>query len=105
MFAIIESGNHQFKVQPESVIEVNHLDLDEGAAFETDRVLLLSGDEGDPQVGTPYVSGVKVKGTVLEHRRGRKIIVFKMKRRKNYRRKRGHRQELTRVRIDSIESA
>lgn len=105
MFAIIDSGNHQFKVAPETVIEVDRLALDAGAAFETDKVLLLSGEGGDAQVGAPYVAGAKVKGTVLEHRRGDKIIVFKMKRRKNYRRKRGHRQELTRVRIDSIETA
>lgn len=105
MYAIIESGSHQFKVEPETVIEVNRLALDSGAAFETDRVLLVSNEKNDATVGTPYVSGAKVKGTVLEHFRDRKIIVFKFKRRKNYRRKQGHRQELTRVRIDSIETA
>ncbi len=105
MYAIIESGNHQFKVQAESVIEVDRLDQEEGSVFETDRVLLVADDKKDTSVGTPYVSGAKVKGTVLDHYRGRKIIVFKFKRRKNYRRKQGHRQEMTRVRIDAIETA
>ena len=106
MYAIIETGSHQFQVKPETVIEVNRLPVEAGQAFETDKVLLL-GDEaqsGSVQIGTPYVSGAKVKGTVLEHMRGPKIRIFKMKRRKGYRRRAGHRQELTRVRIDSIES-
>jgi large subunit ribosomal protein L21 len=105
MYAIIESGNHQFKVQPQTVIQVDRLGLEAGAPYETDHVLLVEDDAQQATVGTPYVSGVKVKGTVLEHLRGRKVIIFKQKRRKNYRRKKGHRQELTRVRIDSIETA
>lgn len=103
MFAIIESGSRQYKVEPNSLIEVNRLDLEKGAAFASDKVLLVSGD-GTSLVGAPYVKGAKVTGTVLEHYRGVKVIVFKHKRRKNYRRKRGHRQELTRIRIDHIET-
>ena len=103
MYAIIKSGSRQYQVQPESVIEVNRLALEEGAAFETDQVLLFDNDGQDVQIGAPFVSGAKVKGKVLTHLRGRKIIVFKHKRRKNYRRTRGHRQELTQLLIEAIE--
>ncbi|HEX7929073.1 MAG TPA: 50S ribosomal protein L21 [bacterium] len=103
MYAIIKSGARQYKVQPETVIAVNRLPLDEGAAFETDQVLMVGG-EGAAKVGTPLVAGAKVKGKVLEHFRDKKVLTFKFKRRKNERRKRGHRQELTRVQITSIEA-
>ena len=105
MYAIIKSGSRQYQVQPESVIEVNRLTLEEGANFETDQVLLVDEEGKGAQVGSPFVTGAKVKGTVLAHLRGRKVLIFKHKRRKGYRRKRGHRQELTRLRIDSIETA
>ena len=101
MFAIIVSGSRQYKVEPNSLIEVNRIHLDQGAPFSSDKVLLVSGD-GASLVGAPYVEGAKVTGTIVEHLRGEKVIIFKQKRRKNYRRKRGHRQELTRVRIDGI---
>ncbi len=103
MYAIIKSGSRQYQVRPETVIEVNRLALEQGADFETDQVLLVDDESGGAQLGAPFVSGAKVKGTVLDHLRGKKIIVFKQKRRKGYKRTRGHRQELTRVRIDSIE--
>ena len=103
MYAIIKSGSRQYRVRPESIIEVNRLHLEEGAAFETDQVLLVDQDDQDIQIGSPYVSGAKVKGKVLSHLRGRKVIVFKFKRRKNYKRTRGHRQELTKVLIEGIE--
>lgn len=103
MYAIIKSGSHQYQVEPESVIEVNRLKLDEGAAFETEQVLLVEDEKQEVRVGAPFLPGVKVKGTVLGHLRGEKVIIFKQKRRKGYRRKRGHRQELTRLRIDSIQ--
>lgn len=103
MYAIIKSGSRQYRVRPESIIEVNRLPLEEGAAFETDQVLLVDQDGQDTQIGSPYVSGAKVKGKVLSHLRGRKVIVFKFKRRKNYKRTRGHRQELTKVLIEGIE--
>ena len=103
MFAIIKSGSRQYQVRPETIIEVNRLPLEEGASFETDQVLLVDQDGQDTQIGSPYVSGAKVKGKVLSHLRGRKVIVFKFKRRKNYKRTRGHRQELTQVLIEGIE--
>jgi large subunit ribosomal protein L21 len=103
MYAIIKTGGHQFQVQPETVISVNRLKLEQGAAFETDQVLLLDGAGAELHIGTPLVAGAVVKGKVLGHLRDRKVIIFKHKRRKNYRRKRGHRQDLTRVMIESIE--
>ena len=103
MYAIIKSGSRQYQVRPESVISVNRLAQDAGTIFETDQVLLCDNDGADVQVGTPYVTGAKVKGTVLDHVRGEKVLIFKLKRRKNYRRTQGHRQELTRLRIDVIE--
>ena len=102
MFAIIESGSRQYRVAPQSELEVDRLALEQGGAFETDRVLLLQEDGEAVVIGAPFVSGVTVRGTVVEHFRGRKIIVFKQKRRQGYRRKRGHRQELTRIRIEEI---
>ena len=83
----------------------SRIELEQGAPFASDKVLLVSDDANEVKIGTPFVEGCKVTGTVLEHYRGKKIIVFKMKRRKGYRRKRGHRQELTRIRIEKIETA
>ena len=103
MYAIIKSGSRQYRVAPETVIEVNRLHLEEGAAFETEQVLLCDPDSPDVLIGAPYVAGARVSGKVLAHLRGKKILVFKQKRRKNYKRTRGHRQELTRVLIESIE--
>lgn len=102
MQAIIKSGSRQYQVQPETIIEVNRLPLEEGAAFETDQVLMYNKDDKDIRIGAPYVEGATVTGKVLGHLRGKKIVIFKMKRRKNYRRTKGHRQELTRVLIESI---
>jgi large subunit ribosomal protein L21 len=103
MYAIIKSGSRQYRVAPETVIEVNRLHLDEGAAFETHQVLLCDPDSPDVLIGAPFVAGARVTGKVLAHLRGRKVLVFKQKRRKNYKRTRGHRQELTRVLIESVE--
>jgi len=103
MYAIIKSGSRQYQVRPADVIEVNRLNIDEGGNFETDQVLLARPEGEDAVIGAPFVSGAKVRGKVLGHKRGRKILVFKFKRRKNYKRTRGHRQELTRLLIESIE--
>ena len=104
MYAIIKCGSHQYQVEPDSTIEVFRLALDKGAEFLSDKVLLV-GNGDETRVGAPYVEGCTVKGTVMGHYRDRKIIIFKMKRRKSYRRKQGHRQEMTRIKIDSIETA
>ena len=103
MYAIIKSGSRQYQVQPDSVIEVNRLPLEPGADFVSEEILLVDDESNGVTVGAPYVTGARVKGTVLDHHRGEKLIIFKFKRRKNYKRTQGHRQELTRVRIDAIE--
>jgi large subunit ribosomal protein L21 len=100
-YAIIRSGGKQFRVTPGEVVRVPLIDAEVGATHSFDDVLVFGGDE-EIRVGSPVVSGVSVAGTVLEHGRERKILVFKMKRRKGYRKRQGHRQDYTAVRIDSI---
>ena len=101
-YAIIRSGGKQFRVTPGSVVRVPRISSAQlGATHRFDDVLVFGGDDG-VRIGSPVVSGVGVEGTVLEHGRADKIIVFKMKRRKQYKRKQGHRQDFTAVRIDSI---
>jgi large subunit ribosomal protein L21 len=99
-YAIIRSGDKQFRVAPGSVVRVPSIDAEVGDKANFD--VLVYGDGNDVQVGAPIVGGVGVEGTVLDHGRGEKIIVFKMKRRKGYKRKQGHRQNYTTVRIDSV---
>lgn len=101
MFAVIETGGKQYKVSPGSKVSVEKLPAEPGAVVEFDRVLLV-GDEGSSVVGRPTVDGAKVVGHVIEQGRGTKLTVFKYKSKSNYRRKTGHRQSLTRVRISDI---
>ena len=103
MYAIIETGGKQYKVQPGDVIYVEKLAAAEGDAIVFDRVLAVSGDQGFV-AGEPTVPGAKVTGKVDKHVKGKKIIVFKYKPKKNYRRKQGHRQPYTKVTIESIEA-
>ena len=100
-YAIIEQGGKQYKAVPGSTIEVDHMPVEEGTAVELDQVLLVADDE-QILVGSPTVDGAKVKATVEAHIKGPKIIVFKYKPRKRYRRKKGHRQQYTRLRIQDI---
>jgi large subunit ribosomal protein L21 len=101
MYAIVESGGKQYKAVPGTTIEVDRLQVEEGAQLDLDQVLLVSDGE-EVNVGTPIVGGATVKTTVVEHFKGRKIIVFKYKARERYRRKQGHRQQYTRLQIDEI---
>jgi large subunit ribosomal protein L21 len=101
MFAIIQTGGKQYRVAPGAALEVERLGSEPGATVEFDRVLLVEND-GAVQVGSPTVSGAKVLAHVLENDRGKKVTVFKYKSKSNYRRKTGHRQALTRVRITEI---
>ena len=101
MYAIIDNGGKQYKAVPGNTIEVDRMKTEAGTQIDLDRVLLVS-DEDDVKVGTPTIKGANVKATVLEHFKGRKIIVFKYKSRINYRRKQGHRQQYTRLQIDEI---
>ena len=104
MYAIIESCGKQYKVAQGDVVFFEKLDAEEGKKVTFDKVILVS-EEGKVQVGNPYVKGVKVEGKVVSHGKGKKIIVFKMKPKKNYRRKQGHRQPYTKVEITSIKTA
>ena len=101
MYAVIETGGAQHKVQPGDELTVQKLPVDEGAAVTFDKVLMLRNND-DVKVGTPYLDGVTVQGTVMEQGRGRKVLVFRFKRRKDFKKMQGHRQELSRVRIDEI---
>lgn len=104
MFAVIKSGGKQYKVSKDDIIIVEKLDAEAGKDVKFSDVLIC-GKEGDVSVGAPLVKGAEVKGKVLEQRKGEKVLVFKKKRRQNYRRKRGHRQNETVVQITSIKSA
>lgn len=104
MYAIIESCGKQYKVAEGDVVFFEKLDIEEGKKVTFDNIVLVS-DNNKIQVGNPYVKEVKVEGKVLSHGKGKKIIVFKMKAKKNYRRKQGHRQPYTKVEIASIKIA
>ena len=104
MYAIIESCGKQYKVAEGDVVFFEKLDAEEGKKVTFDKIVLVS-DDGKVQVGNPYVKGVKVEGKVISHGKGKKIIVFKMKPKKNYRRKQGHRQPYTKVEITTIKTA
>jgi large subunit ribosomal protein L21 len=101
MFAVIRTGGKQYKVAPNDVIAVEKLAGEPGATIELGEVLMV-GDGADITAGTPLVSGAMVNAELIEHRRADKIIVFKKKRRHNYRRKNGHRQHQTVLRITEI---
>ena len=104
MYAIIESCGRQYKVEEGMVVFFEKLNVEEGKNVTFDKVMLVS-DNGKVQVGNPYVTGVKVEGKVVSHGKHKKIIVFKMKAKKNERKKQGHRQPYTKVEITSIKTA
>ena len=104
MFAVIRTGGKQYTVAKDDVIAVEKLDGEPGATIELGEVLLI-GDGANVSAGTPLLAGASVSATLVEHRRADKIIVFKKKRRQNYRRKNGHRQYQTVLRIDEIRAA
>lgn len=101
MYAVVDSGGKQYRVEPGRTLVLDRLNAEAGATVTFDRVLLI-GDEDSVTLGTPTVSGATVRGTVLEHGRGPKVIVFRFRPKAHYRRRTGHRSELTRVRIDEI---
>ena len=100
MFAVIKTGGRQFRVAPDDVLEIGKIAGDVGTIVQLSEVLMVGGDT--PLLGTPVVAGASVAAEVLSHKRGPKVISFKKRRRKNSRRKRGHRQDLTTVRIKEI---
>jgi large subunit ribosomal protein L21 len=101
MYAVIKTGGKQYRVSPGDSIEVEKLPYDVGEQIEFDQVLLVTNGSGT-QIGRPLVEGAKVKATVTRQVRGRKVIIFKYRPSKRYRRMRGHRQHHTRLRIDEI---
>lgn len=104
MFAIIETGGTQYKVEKGQKLDINRVEEKEGSTITFDDVLLLN-DEKDTKVGAPFVEGASVTGKILAHKRGDKIVVFKMKPKKRYQKKQGHRQELTTVEITDIKAS
>lgn len=103
MYAIVETGGKQFKVSQGDTIYVEKLDGEVGSNVVLDKVFLVQG-ESDLKVGTPVVEGAQVVAKVLEHGRGKKIVVFKYKSKKNYHKKQGHRQPYTKLSIESIDA-
>lgn len=104
MFAVIRTGGKQYKVQKDDTIKVEKLDVEAGAKVDLDEVLFIGGDK-EAKIGEPLVKGAKVVAEVIAQDRGPKITVFKKKRRQNYRRKKGHRQLLTVLKIKDIKAA
>jgi large subunit ribosomal protein L21 len=100
-YAIVEIGGTQIIVEPGRFYDINLLDAEPESGYTIDKVLLVNNDN-EVNVGRPYIEGATVEGTVMRHRRGKKVIVYKMQPKKKTRKKRGHRQELTRLMIDSI---
>jgi large subunit ribosomal protein L21 len=101
-YAVIRTGGKQYRVTPGDVIRVEKLTGEPGSAVEFTEVL-MTAEEGALRVGTPLVAGARVTGQVVEQGKAKKILVFKKKRRKNYRRHQGHRQQFTAVRVTNIE--
>ena len=101
MYAVIETGGKQYRVQEGDVVFVEKLSASEGDSVDFDKVLLCSNDDG-LKVGKPYVDGSKVQGTVLSQGKDKKIIVYKYKAKKNYSKRQGHRQPHTKVKIEKI---
>ena len=100
MFAVIKTGGRQYRVVPDDVLEIGKIAGDVGTIVQLGEVLVVGGDT--PVLGVPAVAGASVAAEVLDHKRGPKVIAFKKRRRKNSRRKRGHRQEFTLVRVTEI---
>ena len=102
MYAVIQTGGKQYRVEPGKTIVVETLPGEEGAQVVFDQVLLVSPGDGNVNVGKPTVAGAKVTGQIVEQGRGEKLVVFKFRRRKNYVRRNGHRQNYTAVKIAAI---
>jgi large subunit ribosomal protein L21 len=103
MYAVVRTGGKQLRVEPGAAVRVEKLEGSVGDPVELAEVLLVGADDG-AKIGTPLVAGAKVMGTITAQGRGPKITIFKMKRRKGYRRKAGHRQSYTEIRVDKIEA-
>ena len=103
MYAIIETGGKQYRVSEGDVLNIEKLEIAEGETVGFDRVLTVV-KEGEVVIGKPLIAGAKVTAAIVEHGKGKKILVFKYKAKANYRRRQGHRQPYTKVRIEKIEA-
>jgi large subunit ribosomal protein L21 len=104
MYAVISTGGKQYKLNQGDTVDIERIDGEAGEKVTFDRVLCL-GEEENIEIGTPLLEGARVSATIVEQIKGEKITIFKFKRRKMYRRKKGHRQQYTRVLIDTIEGS
>ena len=102
MFAIIKTGGKQYKVSEGDIIKVEKIEAEAGDKIEFDQVLMVAGD--DVKVGSPVVEGAKVQAEVLDQKKDKKVVIFKFKAKKNYRKKKGHRQPYTLVKIEKIDA-
>ena len=104
MYALVDILGRQYKAEKGIALKIDKVESEKGNTLEFDKVLMLRNDE-DLKIGAPYLDGIKVTATVEDHVRDKKVVVFKYKKRKNYRRTKGHRQSYTIVRIDDIVGA
>ena len=104
MYAVIESGGKQYKVSEGTVLKVEKLEAAAGDRLSIDKVLMVNDENGNVKVGNPLVNNARVEVEVMEQGRDKKVVVFKYKRRKNYRKKQGHRQPFTRIKVLKIEA-
>ena len=102
MYAIIQTGGKQFKVEKGTRLKVELLEKEVGSDFEIPEVLLISGENGSPRIGQPFVKDSKVTATVVKHMRSPKVIVFKKRSKKGYKKIQGHRQHLTEIEIKEV---
>ena len=102
MYALVEFKGRQYKAEKGALLKVDKIDAEPGSKLDIDTVLLLSRGEENIVVGTPYVPGVKLNAVVESHEKDKKIIVFKYKSKKDYRRKQGHRQQYSIIRVEDI---
>ena len=102
MYAVVEIAGYQYKIEKGDEIKVEKLDSDIGSKLSFDRVLLVKEDDKNISIGKPVVKGAAVKATILEHGKNKKVLVFKKKRRKDYKKLRGHRQEYSKIKIEDI---
>lgn len=105
MYAVIKTGGKQYRVAKDELLEIERLPGENGATIEFGEVLMLGGEGATTTIGAPFIKGAKVTAELVDQTRGPKLIAFKKRRRKNSRRKKGHRQDLTLVRITSISAA
>jgi len=102
MYAVITSGNKQYKVQEGDIINVEKLKAEAGSAYDFDQVLAMGGDGADLNIGAPYISGAKVSAHVIGDGKEKKVIVYKFKSKKGFHKKKGHRQPFTKLKIEKI---